>query len=630
MPRPCLRGAACAFPILLSARRWLAAWLLCMAGVAAAQVTPVPQAVSPSQTMPQVASVTLTGAQLQQAGFTTTVRFGGVLVPPGDMLAVAPERVVVLAPPGAGTPVTVSVGGATSAGLPFNAVTAAFASAEVVAALRPGGTLARVVAVTGLELRSILPLGETTLYRFGIPDARGITQAIRDLFATGLVQHWRSANFRYEALALPSRHNQQPPNDAGFAQAQWGPQRIRVVDSNEATPDAHRLSRGNGITIAVVDTGVSAHEDLIFAAGTNFTVPPGDPNRNNVDDDSPHGTHVAGIAAARTNNGIGIAGVAPQASLFATKVLGGGALGNFDTTIADGIRDAAGRAQVINLSLGGPARGPAVEAAVNFALGRKRVVVVASGNGGRLNGPDTACFPAALSDVRRADGIVAVGNTTEADQINAGTRNPGLGENACNFAGGGSTRGPHVDVSAPGTEICSSVPAALPGDPAPPRAPPLCRAPLNAVAQPYRSFTGTSMATPHVSGVAALMLERDPRLNPGQVECLLRATSVDLGPRGRDDAFGDGRVDAYAAVLSVISLNGRYELLPRDCAWVARGGPPPVPPIPPIPPPRRRRRRHRRSRRAPCRASATRTRCWPSRRTARPASSPRGPGSRCA
>jgi len=557
-----------------------------------AQVTPVLTEISPDATTPQVTAVFIKGKDLQQIGYTTTVTFNGVPVPPEDMLSITPEQVVVLVPTVATSgPVIVSANGANSNPLLFEVLSSDYVPGEVIAKLTPGASIGRVLAETDLKLLSIIPLGETTRYRFGIPDGRTIAEAIRALFQTGLVED-ASSNFIYEEFALPSRQNQTPPNDPAFLKNtvghQYGPQRIRVVDGKESTPDAHQLSRGSGVTIAIVDTGIDyTHEDLAAKVikGKNFTVPPSDPRRDDPIDNASHGTHVAGIAAAITNNGKGIAGIAPDSKLLAVKVLADKAP---SSSVSDGIKFAIrSKAQVINLSLGSQEKDWLAEV-VSEAVGRKITVVAASGNGGRLSGTDTKCYPAAISDPVVSDGIIAVGNSMFDDNIVRGTRNPDgthpTDGNKCKFFGGGSSRGKHLDITAPGHQICSTVPSLTPGGPN------VCT--TDVPADRYRQKSGTSMAAPHVSGVAALMLERDPNLSPSQIECLMRITAVDLGDPGKDIAFGDGRVDAYAAVLAVTSLNKRYELLPRGCnSWKPSGGKKIKPgggggvvPDPPIPP----------------------------------------------
>jgi type VII secretion-associated serine protease mycosin len=266
-------------------------------------------------------------------------------------------------------------------------------------------------------------------------------------------------------------------------------------------PQAWDLSKGStSQVIAVADTGVDGlHEDMqgvtvdgysaltatVIAAGTNS-------------DDSGHGTMVAGIAAANTDNGIGIAGAAWTGRVMPVKVLGPGGRG-YDTDIAAGITWAADHgATIVNLSLGGPADSPVLHDAIKYATDRGAVVVVAAGN----SGTDRPLYPAAYPEV------LAVGATDKTGSLT-------------DF----SSWGDHVDVAAPGFDIVSTSPN-----------------------QQYVIGDGTSFAAPIVSGVAALVRTVYPSWTPAQVMNWLRSTARDAGPRGIDPYYGYGVLDAYHAV----------------------------------------------------------------------------------
>ncbi len=274
-----------------------------------------------------------------------------------------------------------------------------------------------------------------------------------------------------------------------------------------------------GIVLAVLDTGVDMnHADLQGAIWVN----PGETPLNGVDDDGNgfiddvhgwdfagndnlpdddygHGTHVAGIAAARINNGIGIAGVAGNATIMPVDVFGGG-IGTYEDLIRAIIYATDNGARVINMSLGASSYSRGEEMAVNYAVEHGVVVVAAAGNTGR----ESYHYPAAHASV------IAVAATTSGDYL-------------ASF----STRGDFVDVAAPGVSIYSTL--------------------RN---NTYGAMSGTSMATPHVSGLAALILSRNPGLTPTQVRQLIESTATDLGPTGRDIYFGYGRVDAALALAS--------------------------------------------------------------------------------
>jgi subtilisin len=249
--------------------------------------------------------------------------------------------------------------------------------------------------------------------------------------------------------------------------------------------------QGQGIRVAVVDTGIGPHIDLPRPlAGATFV-----PGTNSWHDDQGHGTHCAGTVAA-LRNGRGVIGVAPRADLLAAKVLDSTGRGA-DTWIAAGIVWAVNNgADIISLSLGMAGFSLAIRRALTFARLRKVTICAAAGND--YGGP--VIYPA-------ADPIcIAVASTDSANR-----RSP--------F----SNRGPELDIAAPGSDILSTFPG-----------------------NGYRTMSGTSMATPHVAGVAALLLSR-VRLDPTRVQRRLEGNALPLGPRAD---FGAGLVQADRAVLT--------------------------------------------------------------------------------
>jgi subtilisin family serine protease len=275
--------------------------------------------------------------------------------------------------------------------------------------------------------------------------------------------------------------------------SQWGPQAIGA----EA---AWGTSTGSGVVVAVVDTGVdTAHPDL---AGR--TVPQIDVVADGRSGDpAGHGTQVAGIVVAGLNR-TGIAGVAPAASVLPVRVLDGGGLGDV-ATVASGIVAATDSgADVINLSLGGPAASEVQERAVRYAVDAGVVVVAAAGNSRDAGNP--TMYPAAY------DGVVAVSSMARDGS-------------ASDFA----NTGWYLDLIAPGEGILSTVPAGR-----------------------YAYGAGTSMAAPHVSAVAALVLAARPTLTGTQVASVLIGTAADdPSGDGWDPMGGYGRVDAPRAVAQV-------------------------------------------------------------------------------
>ena len=218
----------------------------------------------------------------------------------------------------------------------------------------------------------------------------------------------------------------------------------------------------------------------------------------NVTDDFGHGTHVAGIAAAATNNGIGIAGISWGARVMPVKVLDQYGNGWY-SDIADGIVYAADNgAKIINLSLGGAAASQTLCQAAAYAQQKGALLVAAAGNAGAA-----VLYPAAC------DGVLAVAATDRSDQ-------------RASF----SNYGPEVDLAAPGVDIYSTWPW-LDG---------------------YFTKSGTSMAAPHVSGVAALVWSRWPEWTNMAVSRRITETAVDVDAAGWDPYTGWGRLDAAAAL----------------------------------------------------------------------------------
>jgi thermitase len=267
-----------------------------------------------------------------------------------------------------------------------------------------------------------------------------------------------------------------------------------------------------GVTIAIIDTGVDLdHPDLQanLLAGYDFA------NNDPVPEDGQgHGTNVAGVAAAALN-GTGVAGVASTAKILPVRVLDNTGQGTY-LAIANGLIYAADRAQILNLSLGGVDGSQALQDAVNYAVNTKgRLVIAAAGNCGGSNFLDNGCqsqhqplYPAAYSNV------LAVAATTSSD-----TR--------ASFSNIGS----YVDIAAPGVGIYNAYPD-----------------------NSYASFSGTSQATPHVAGLAALIWARNPGYTAAQVWSRITSTAIDLGTAGVDTSFGAGRIDVKQA-LSLTSLS---------------------------------------------------------------------------
>jgi serine protease len=327
------------------------------------------------------------------------------------------------------------------------------------------------------------------------------------------------------------------PNDTRFSE-QWG---YGTGAGGIRATEAWDITNGSGTVVAVLDTGITSHSDLAanIVPGYDFIVDtavsvdgngrdadasdPGDGYNANecgsgvpASNSSWHGTHVAGTIAAVTNNAKGVAGVAYGAKVMPVRVLG--KCGGYDSDIADAIIWASGGtvsgvpansnpAEVINLSLGGSgACGSTTQSAINGAVSRGTTLVIAAGND-NINVSNAS--PA------NCNNVVAVGSITS-----TGARS--------SF----SNYGALVDIAAPGSSILSTLNAGArtPG------------------AESYASYSGTSMATPHVAGVVALIQSvSSPAKTPAQIEALLKS-SARAFPSTPSQPIGSGIVNAKAAV----------------------------------------------------------------------------------
>ena len=267
------------------------------------------------------------------------------------------------------------------------------------------------------------------------------------------------------------------------------------------------ISTGDPVKVGVIDTGIDLkHPDLQanIKGGYNAINPLKSPN-----DDNGHGTHVAGIIAA-LNNSIGVVGVGPNIDLYAIKVLNASGSGYLSDVI-DGIewvinqKNTQGGDWVINMSLGTSQDVGSFHDAIVRAYNAGVVIVAAAGNSG-----GAVSFPAAYPEV------IAVSATDDTNQIASW-----------------SSRGPEVDLAAPGVNIYSTYKG-----------------------QSYATLSGTSMAAPHVTGAAALIIDTkkcdlnsDGICTPAEVQQRLEQTAIDLGDPGKDNLYGSGLVNVYNALI---------------------------------------------------------------------------------
>ena len=280
------------------------------------------------------------------------------------------------------------------------------------------------------------------------------------------------------------------PNDEYFGWA-WHHSQI-------GTPAAWDISQGNGITIAVLDSGVfSAHPDLAtnIVSGWNFY-----DGNSNTQDILGHGTAVAGSIAAITDNRIGVSAIAGQANIMPLRVTDTNGYG-YGSAITQALVYASDNgARLANISFENLSSSSSIRTAAQYMKDNNGLVVVSAGNTG------------AYENFTSTSSMIPISATDQYDMI-------------ANF----SSYGNYVALAAPGTSIMTTIGENV-----------------------YGPSSGTSIASPLVAGVASLMMSANPTLSNLEIENLLYSTAVDLGDPGRDPYFGYGRVDAAAAVQAAI------------------------------------------------------------------------------
>ena len=316
----------------------------------------------------------------------------------------------------------------------------------------------------------------------------------------GLENNPKISYIEYDLIATIDNHTA-----GGDYQKVWG---VDHIDADIVHPNPS----GDGVNVVVIDTGINYSHDAIgnYVAGKDFVNNDDDPM-----DDHGHGTHVSGtISGDKTNSEI--IGVAYDVNLYGVKVLSASGSGSYSNVI-NGIKWAADNGMdVANLSLGGGSSTSLCNA-VTAAYDSGVLIVASAGNSGNHKGKGTNTgYPASCSDA------IAVAATTSTDS-------------RASF----SSTGPAVEISAPGSGVYSSV---LGGN--------------------YATWSGTSMAAPHVSGVAALIKDANPTLTPQEIRTILQVTAIDLGETGRDKLYGFGLVDAPDAVTAAINALGSVPISP--------------------------------------------------------------------
>lgn len=334
-----------------------------------------------------------------------------------------------------------------------------------------------------------LPLTGTTFFRWRISDGRSVNSVLNGLRAdSAVLSVQRNFIFKANQSQVSTANPGQISELTAGDPAQYTLAKLHLSR-------AHGLARGEKVLVAVIDSGIDVtHPELAGVIVDSFdTLSKPEPPHT-------HGTAIAGAIASHVR----LRGVAPSARILAVNAFGAtsdsaegttmNVLRALDWSVAHGAR-------IINMSFAGP-NDPALRRALAIVRQRGIVMIAASGNAGAKSPP---LYPAADPNV------IAVTATDAQDKL---------------FVA--ANRGPHIAIAAPGVDILLPAPGAG-----------------------YQVTSGTSFAAAHVSGVAALILERRPDLSPDQVKKILIATSKDLGPKGRDDLFGAGLADPYKAILSL-------------------------------------------------------------------------------
>jgi len=335
----------------------------------------------------------------------------------------------------------------------------------------------RLTRITSQEF----PFIGTAVSLFRITDRRSVENVRTELAADASVRSVQP-NFRYVLQDQKSALTEGDP-------VQYALAKLRL-------PQAHALSRGANVTVAVIDSGIDvAHPELAGAIAGSFDA------LGAKEGPHVHGTGIAGAIVSHAR----LMGSAPKARILAIRAFGAAPSGAESTSfvILKSLDFAASHgAQIVNMSFAGP-KDPLLERGLAAAVTKGMVLVAASGNAGPKSPP---LYPAANPNV------IAVSATDAHDRL---------------FPA--SNRGSHIAVAAPGVDIFLPAPDGK-----------------------YQMTSGTSFSAAYISGLAALMMARKPELVPAEVRAILIKTARDLGLPGRDDLFGAGEADAFGAVTAVL------------------------------------------------------------------------------
>jgi thermitase len=391
---------------------------------------------------------------------------------------------------------------------------------EVVVRFRQEPTAAQIAQIKSeIGARTVRKLGYTYVFQAGNMEAKQLMSYFKKWNVAYAEPHFLyltndsaaqtgQTNSSASATAAPSVSANFVPNDFLFSKYQWNLPLIETVQG-------WQVNRGaENVIVAVVDTGVDLqHQDLRTQLVPGYNVV----SDNNVpSDDVGHGTHVAGVISALVNNNLGVAGMTWYNKVMPVKVLDQTGAGS-TYAVAQGIIWATDHgAKVINMSLGNYADSGFLHDAIKYAYDKDVVLVAASGN----DNTEQPGYPAAYSEV------FAVAATDSQKK-------------KATF----SNYGDYVDVAAPGVSIASTYPN-----------------------NQYAALSGTSMASPHVTALAALIRSTNPTLKNTEVYEIMRQTAQDLGTPGKDKYYGHGLIDVVKAVETAAKAKYSLTLWPQFTA----------------------------------------------------------------
>lgn len=303
--------------------------------------------------------------------------------------------------------------------------------------------------------------------------------------------------------------------------AQYGLGTIKAAEAYASLADQGLEVAGNGVKIGVLDSGIADHIETITnldsADSANYVT-----DETDFDDGNGHGTHVASTAAG-SKDGNGMHGVAYEADIVVARVFNDAGGGATEAVVADGIEGVADAGvQVINLSLGLNYESTTLLDALTYAVSKDVVIVMATGNSAR----DKPSYPAYYAKNLDVAGFaIAVGAVNSDSTIASFSNQCGDARDYC--------------LVAPGVDIYAAMPVGSTIDEA------------SCTGSGYCAIDGTSMATPHVSGAAAVIRAAWPLLTADQVVTILLTTATDLGDPDVDDVFGHGLLNLEAAVAPI-------------------------------------------------------------------------------